>query len=96
MEKDDFKTKVLFRVFKGNNGFKYWKGDVIALFPEQIDGYQIGSYMHVGQHSPCDYNFMIQSTRQAKETEYKCLKNELENYMGYDLRIMKRCAPKYK
>lgn len=41
-------TVVVFRTFLDGN-------DVIAIFPEQKgNGYNCGSYMHVGQHGECD------------------------------------------
>jgi len=85
------KTKVIFRKFKDVNK------DIIALFPEEAyNGVGAGlksglcqSYMHLGQHSCADYNFVISSSIPAKPEKYEELKKELEK-MGYDLDIKKR------
>lgn len=84
MEKDNFVTEVVFRKFKD--------GQVIALFPynpQNLMG-NVGSYMHLGQHSDADYNHVISITKLATEEEYKDLKNELENSVGYNLKVIRR------
>lgn len=83
-------TKVIFRKYKQD-------GDIIALFPEQINhrNMTVGSYMHVGQHSDADYTGVISLTTPVSESEYAELLAELIS-IGYDdLRVMKRCKPKY-
>ena len=87
MEKDQHKTKVVFRVWLN----KYdAKGEVIALFPEIEQGRGLcSSYMHVGQHSDASYYHMITRTRPAKPSEYASLKRELEN-IGYNLDVRKK------
>lgn len=81
-------TKVVFRKFKQG-------GDIIALFPEQVNRLMIGSYMHVGQHSDADYDGVIAATTPAKESEYAELLAELKT-IGYDdLRVMQKCRPKF-
>ncbi len=84
-------TKVVFR--KWNKG-----GEIIALFPEEPwnpDKGTVASYMHVGQHSDADYHYMLGKTRPASEDEYRPLLAELID-IGYDdLRVMKRCRPKF-
>ena len=84
MEKDNFVTEVVFRKFKD--------GNVIALFPYNIENYNgdIVSYMHVGQHDIADYNLVVNNTKIATEEEYKELKNELENNMGYVLKVIRK------
>jgi len=84
MEKDNFVTEVVFRKFKD--------GEVIALFPYNIENYNgdIVSYMHVGQHDIADYNLVVNNTKIATEEEYKELKNELENNMGYVLKVIRK------
>lgn len=82
--------KVIFRKFKQG-------GDIIALFPEQVNqlNLMVGSYMHAGQHSDADYIGIIAATTLAKESEYAKLLAEL-NSIGYDdLQITRRCKPKY-
>jgi hypothetical protein len=75
------KTKVVFRKFKG---------DIIALFPEQTErGYKVWAYVHGDQNIELDYNDIIKGSKLATETEYTDLKNELES-LGYDLDICKK------
>lgn len=81
---------VIFRKFKQG-------GDIIALFPEQVNktNLTIGSYMRIGQHSDADCTGVIAATTLAKESEYAELLAELKS-LGYeDIRVMKRCKPKY-
>ena len=83
--KDMYKTKVVFRVWKGLHG-----NAVIALFPEidESRGF-CSSYEHVGQHSAADYLGVISRTRPASSIEYEALRQELES-IGYDLKIRSR------
>lgn len=82
--------KVIFRKFKQC-------GDIIALFPEQVNktNLTIGSYMHVGQHSDADCTGVITATTPAKESEYAELLAELRSIGYEDIRVMKQCKPKY-
>lgn len=82
--------KVLFRKFKQG-------GDIIALFPEQTNrnNYMTGSYMHIGQHSDADYDSVISQTTPATESEYADLLAELIGIGYEELRVMKKCRPKY-
>ena len=83
--KDTYKTKVVFRVWKGLHG-----NAVIALFPEEDEGHgYCSSYEHVGQHGGADYSVVISRTRPASPAEYEALRQELES-MGYDLEIRSR------
>lgn len=77
------KTHVLFRIEKDNS--------ILAVFPYMIADCKMnaGCYAHIGQHSACDYNYVISSTKPATESQYNDLKMELEN-IGYDLIITKR------
>ena len=83
------KTEVICRKWKEG-------GEIIALFPYEIENQNgkasidVMSYMHIGQHGGANYLGCIQSTIPAKRTEYQGLKDELENYVGYDLRVIKR------
>ena len=87
MEKDQHKTKVVFRVWKGA---KHEKNPVIALFPDIDEGHgDCTSYMHVGQHGAASYAGCIKITRPAKPSEYASLKRELEN-IGYNLDVRKK------
>jgi hypothetical protein len=81
MEKDTYKTKVVFRM---------WDGQVIALFPEIDEGnYFCLSYEHIGQHGGADYQGIVADSRLATPDEYKDLFEELES-IGYNLDVRKR------
>lgn len=80
-------TAVVFR--------KYKDGDVIALFPydiETLDG-EVGCYMHVGQHGSADYHGVIAVTKPASEVEYADLKRELEsNPYQYKFKVLRKAS----
>lgn len=83
--RDTYKTKVIFRKFKTNNG------EVIALFPELPGTNDICtclSYMHTGQHSAASVD-LSSVTVKATEAEYMPLKKELET-IGYNLEVINR------
>jgi hypothetical protein len=82
-QKDNYKTKVVFRKFKN--------GEIIALFPYEIINrkWNCNSYMHLGQHGEADYHGLITVAKLAKENEYIELKNELES-IGYNLDIVEK------
>lgn len=88
MEKDTYKTKVIFR--------KFAEGDILAIFPEESNkiNYKTSCYQHIGQHSDCDYNHCINITKLATPEEYKDLFNELES-IGYNLEVRKKAKIKY-
>ena len=93
MEKDTFKTQILFRVINSGS----FKGEVFAIMPYDIYDRKgnVTSYQHVGQHSGADYNHCIAISRPAKESEYNDLKNELEG-LGYNIQVIqKRNHTKY-
>lgn len=77
------KTKVIYR---------YWRGDVIALFPEKpgnMSPYTCASYQHIGQHGTAPPALIILHSRPARPEEYASLHEELTN-IGYDLQVIKR------
>jgi len=85
MEKDKHITEVVFRFDKTYG--------VYALFPYEIENYtSCLSYAHVGQHSAANYNHCVNTTRPATEAEYKDLFNELENSVGYKLKVVKKMS----
>jgi hypothetical protein len=88
MKKDNYKTDVIFRV----DTTKDFKGEVIAVFPHDIDNNRgsVGYYVHVGQHSSGDYNKIISTSRLATEVEAKDLRKELEQCFGYNFNVIKR------
>lgn len=87
MEKDTFKTDIIFRV----DTTKDFKGTVIAVFPHHVCTYSglVTYYAHVGQHSGGDYQRLIGTSKLASEEEAKDLKAELES-LGYNVNVMKR------
>ena len=90
MKKDKEVTDVIFRKFKD--------GEIIGLFPyiPEFRYKTCVSYMHVGQHGIAHLE-IIRTTKPASETEYLDLFSELENQIGYKLRIIKRLSwKKYK
>ena len=84
MKKDIEKTDVIFRKEKD--------GTIIAIFPHNVFDLagNVGCYAHLGQHGGASYNWCIEKTILAKPLEYKNLCNELEQYYGYNLRILKK------
>lgn len=87
MEKNTFKTKVVFRKYKDN-------GDILALFPEIDEGnYRISCYERIGQHGVADYSHCIKITNPAKSEEYQSLKRELES-LGYNLDVKQKYIKK--
>ena len=64
--------------------FKDFKGDVIALFPDEVaDPHgNIMSYMHIGQHGAASP--ALKHLRNAKD--YSALKRELVS-IGYELEV---------
>ena len=68
-------------------------GDVLAVFPNTYgtadrDKDTMTCYAHVGQHSTCTYDY-ANTLKTASESEYKELYDELTNYVGYDLNVLK-------
>jgi hypothetical protein len=84
---DDERTPVILR--------EYPDGQIIALFPAEpadIFGYDVMSYMHVGQHGAAGYNHVVSETRPAdpfKNPDAMALYEELEQ-RGYSLRLWRR------
>lgn len=84
MQKDDFKTLVVFRKFKDG-------GDILALFPAEEYNADGGcmSYQRIGQHSGAYYSHCIAITCPASPEEFALLKKELES-LGYDLTVKRK------
>ncbi len=86
MEKDTFKTDVIFRV----DTTKDFKGVVFAIMPHEAERNGcVTTYQHVGQHSVGDYNHMIKTSRLANEVEFADLHAELLS-IGYNTNIVKK------
>lgn len=75
-------TRVVYR--------KWPDGDIIALFPDDDwNGFEVSSYMHIGQHGGARYHQVIASTKPATHDEYISLHHELQT-RGYVLRVARR------
>jgi len=86
------KTKTIFRKFKDN-------GDIIALFPEvpsDIGGKNCDSFMHIGQHSAANYQYLLKETVLATPEEYAELKHELESHYDYKIEVYQRRTPQMR
>lgn len=83
MEKDKEITEVIFR--------KESDGEIVALFPyiPEFRWLSCMCYAHVGQHCTATLNY-IYDTKPATPEEYHDLFNELENQVGYNLKVIKR------
>ena len=82
MEKDNFKTDVMFRVERD--------GTILAVFPHKVqtkDGF-VSCYDSVSGHNVMDYKYR-KHTKKGKPEQYADLKQELES-IGYDLNIVQK------
>jgi len=81
--------------------FRWWQGEVIALFPKQAwPGYCatpgcVMSFMHVGQHGEANYRHIIRESKPATRKQFAELKKELESPpYGYNLVVRQRQNPR--
>ena len=81
MVTDTEKTAVMFR--------KEHDGQILAVFPylSWSHNYEVTCYAHLGQHSGCVWEYVIQDTKPAMPTEFKALYDELTS-IGYNLRVL--------
>ena len=88
MEQDIEKTKVIFRMTPKTKDYPF--SDCIAFFPE-LDAHcgYMDSYLHCGQHGEASINYYYMC-KPATEEQYRDLKLELENAIGYNLDIKKK------
>ncbi|MDJ0507341.1 MAG: hypothetical protein PX635_19235 [Nostocales cyanobacterium LE14-WE12] len=87
---DTENTKVIFR--KWNKSVDKKQG-IIAIFPEELGTmscYTCNSWEWVGEHGACDPQLVIKNSKPATESEYKEVKNFLENHYGYKLEVIQR------
>jgi hypothetical protein len=63
--------------------------DLFAYFPDEIAdvSHNKMSYSHIGQHSSCSLDY-VKECRKASQEEYQELFNELENSVGYKLKVV--------
>lgn len=86
MTKDSEQTEVVFRKFRD--------GEIIALFPYEPERFgNCSSYMHIGQHGTAHLG-LINDTKLAQPEEYMNLFAELQNVVGYELKVLKRVSMK--
>lgn len=83
------RERVIFRVWRTK---QLLDATVIALFPDLLwnDFGYITSYEHLGQHGSASYVFVMRKTRPATPREYQSLKIELEDVIGYRLKVVRR------
>ena len=76
------KSKVIFRKFKN---------EILAIFPYFVNNYNgdVTCYAHLGQHSDCDYNYVIKNSQPINKPKKLPLYNELKS-IGYNLQVIKR------
>lgn len=88
MEKDKHITEVMFRKDKSGE----FKGDITAVFPYIVSGYagEVEMYARSGGHFSAEYFHIINTTVPACPEEYKDLKKGMEQYYGYNLRIVQK------
>jgi len=80
MKQDTQITEVQFRLFRG---------EVTAVFPYIVESpNNVMCYVHLGQHSVCNWNFNAVS-KPATADQYADLYKELEQ-IGYKLKVIKR------
>lgn len=92
IEKDEHKTRVIFRMQKWITAYGVKKEDVVALFPYIANDDNPGNctaYVHVGQHTGAYISGFIRESRLATPEEYADLFRELED-IGYNLEVGKR------
>jgi hypothetical protein len=68
--------------------------EVLAVFVDEIEMYKpkddtyFSCYARLGQHSTCSQSFLAENCRKATQEEYQELFNELENSVGYKLKVI--------
>jgi len=84
IKKEASPTEMIFRV----DNSKDFKGTIFAIFPHDVVDYHghVTTYQHVGQHCSGDYHHMMNTSKPAKEEEYKDLYNELKG-SGYNIKV---------
>ena len=93
---DTQKTKVIFRKWNKDTDPKQ---GIIAIFPEEIvtmsicdcDSWErVGEYGEHNVWSPCQPEVVIKGSKPATDSEYQEDKKYLEDYYGYNLKVLKR------
>jgi hypothetical protein len=90
MERDDFETPMLFRVWGRQR-------ELFALMPTVPGTYEphtCTSYAPVGQHGSADPGYCMRKSRPATPAEYAGLKTELEGF-GYQVRVIQRTSRRH-
>jgi hypothetical protein len=90
MVQDTETTNVAFYIASYSADFT----EVLAVFVDEIetnkpkDDVYFSCYAHLGQHSTCSQSFIAENCRKATQEEYQELFNELENSVGYKLKVV--------
>lgn len=91
VERDKEETKVIFKMARYPDGGK----EVLAFFPgAPANKGNVLCYAHDGQHAEASYDFYLCSCKQCGEDSYAPLKRELEQVVGYRLKIVHRITRK--
>ena len=96
MKQDEQKTDVIFRMCVDKFSMENEQSDLnrcIAIFPYTGDYKRDGSvacYQHIGQHGCAHYDWVMQYTVPAQPEQFEPLKKELEQWYGYNFRIIRR------
>lgn len=71
--------------------FRKFKGEILAIFPYEVENKNgdVCCYAHIGQHSTCDYDYVVNNSKKASEAELSDLKAELIG-IGYQLEIVSK------
>ena len=88
--KDTETTEVTFYVatYEPNDNEEPYTEVIAVFYPKLGNSNNYACYAHLGQHSICSQSFIAENCRKANETEYLELYNELENSVGYNLKIV--------
>ena len=73
--------------------------DVFAIFPSiphDIHGCYVTVYAHIGQHSGGSIPVMMSQSVPAQPQEYAPLKRELEDVVGYRLRVVTKVTKEHR
>lgn len=75
--------------------FRKFKGEVLAIFPYEVENQKgdVCCYAHIGQHSTCDYDYVVKNSKKPSEAEINDLKAELVS-IGYELKIVSKRSRK--
>ena len=62
--------------------------EVLAVFVDSGDDKRKDCYAHIGQHSECDVECVVEQYRPAVYSEFKELYDEMDKMVGYDMEVV--------